>query len=118
MTIEQLVNKWFEVWERGDFENIPVSKNFSHTSPYGTINGKSTYLNLIKDNKDQFLGHTFVIHDMISEDNKACVHYSAIKEDFKLNVSEWHYSKNNLIEKIIAHYHIGNIREDKQLNNL
>ncbi|WP_299552007.1 nuclear transport factor 2 family protein [Seonamhaeicola sp.] len=116
MTTQQLVNKWFDVWERGDFENIPVSDNFSHTSPFGTISGKKAYLALVSLNKEQFLGHDFIIHDIISENNKACVRYTAVKGDFRLDVSEWHYCNNNLIEKIIAHYHIGEIREDKQLN--
>jgi hypothetical protein len=115
MTTEQLVNKWFDVWEQGDFENIPVSDNFSHTSPFGTINTKKSYLALVRLNKDQFLGHDFIIHEFISEVNKACVRYTAVKGDFKLDVSEWNYCSNSLIEKIVAYYHIGDIRENMLL---
>ena len=35
--------------------------------------------------------------------------------DFKLDVSEWYYFKNKLIDKIIAYYHIGELREDRKL---
>ena len=39
--IKDLVKKWFEVWENGDFQNIPVTEDFKHTSPFGTIDGKA-----------------------------------------------------------------------------
>lgn len=115
MTTEQLVNKWFDCWEHGDFENIPVSDNFSHISPYGIIKTKKSYLALVRLNKDQFLGHDFIIHDILADGDKACVRYTAVKGNFKLDVSEWHYCNENLIEKIVAYYHIGDIRADKKL---
>ena len=83
MTPQQLLNKWFDCWEQGDFENIPVADNFSHISPFGTINTKKSYLALVTLNKEQFLGYDFIIHDIISEGKKACVRYTAVKGDFK-----------------------------------
>ena len=45
--------------------------------------------------------------------------YTAKQEDFELEVTEWHYVKNNLIQKIIAYYNIpGEIREDRKLEEL
>ncbi len=117
MSPKQLVKNWFDKWEEGDFLNLPISENFSHTSPYGTINGKEQYIKLVEANKDKFLGHRFGIHDEIYEKNRACVRYTAIKENFSLDVSEWHYCKNGLIEKIIAYYNIeGEISEERKLS--
>lgn len=117
MDSKELVKKWFKKWEEGDFYNLPVSESFKHTSPFGTIDGKDAYLKLVEANKDKFLGHRFVIQDEIYEENKACVRYTAIQEDFNLDVSEWYYIKDNLIELIVAYYHIGEIREDRKLSN-
>jgi len=87
--------------------------------PYGTIEGKSSYMNLIEANKDKFLGHRFEIQDILADGDKACVRYTAIQNDFRLEVSEWHYVKNGLIENIIAYYNIpGEIREDRKLKSL
>ena len=112
-----LVNEWFERWENGEFMNLPLSEDFIHTSPYGTIEGKKAYIDLIVANIDKFLGHRFEIHDAIYEKNKACIRYTAIKENFSLDVSEWHYVQEGKIEKVVAYYNIeGEISEERKLS--
>ena len=96
---------------------MPISENFKHTSPFGTINGKKEYVNLVEANKDKFLGYRFEIQDEIYDKDKACVRYTAVQGDFELDVSEWYYEKNDLIESIVAYYHIGEIREERKLSN-
>lgn len=111
-----LVKKWFESWTEGDFHSLPVSDTFKHTSPFGTIHGKKAYLDLIEANRDKFLGYYFKIHDEIYGDDRASVRYTGQQgNDFSLDVSEWYYFKNGLIEEIIAYYHIGEIRDDRKL---
>ena len=111
MKLNQLVDAWFAKWESGDFLNLPITENFEHTSPYGTISGKQHYLNIVASNKDKFLNHKFEIHDRIIGNDSACVRYTAIQEGFRLDVSEWYYPGNGLIEKIIAYYNIEPNRE-------
>lgn len=116
MNPEEQVTEWFEKWENGDFFNLPISENFCHTSPFGTIQGKKSYLDLVSQNKDKFLGYKFEILDKIFNKESASVRYIAKQgNDFTLNVSEWYYFNNGLIEKIIAYYHIGDIKEDRKL---
>jgi len=117
MNLKALVKEWFEKWEAGDFQDLPIAENFKHTSPFGTINGKKEYIDLVEANKDKFLGYRFEIHDEIYDERKGCVRYTAIQGDFHLDVSEWYYAKNDLIEEIVAYYHIGEIREDRELSN-
>lgn len=118
MTPKDLVNQWFEKWTSGDYLHLPLADNFRHTSPFGTIDGKEKYLEQVRKNEDKFLGQTFEIHDGIYEVDKACVRYTARQgHDFSLDVSEWYYVKDNLIEEIISFYHIGEIREDRQIEN-
>ncbi len=117
MDIEVLVNTWFDRWEKGDFHHLPISENFKHTSPFGTINGKDEYISLVEKNKDKFLGYHFKIQEQLFDSHKACVRYKAIQGDFSLDVSEWYYIEGNLINEIIAHYHIGEIRNDRKLSN-
>lgn len=118
MNSKYLVKKWFEVWENGDFLNLPISNNFVHTSPFGTIESKKSYLDLVESNKDKFLGYSFEIHDIIYEPEKACVRYTARQgKDFSLDVSEWYYFNETQITKIIAYYHIGEIRTERELKD-
>lgn len=111
-----LVKEWFHKWEVGIYQDLPIAEDFQHTSPFGTISGKSTYLQIVRENEDKFLGHTFEILDELYGENKACICYRAVKGDHQLEVSEWQYFQGDLIQKIVAHYHIGEIREERKLN--
>ncbi|MBR9922546.1 MAG: nuclear transport factor 2 family protein [Bacteroidetes bacterium] len=117
MSLKTRITDWFNKWESGDFLNLPLAEDFSHTSPFGTITGKEAYLDLVKANREKFLGHTFEIHDILEGDNAACVRYTSKQADgYSMDVSEWHYFKDGKIQKIHAYYHIGEIREDRQLS--
>ncbi|WP_186756600.1 nuclear transport factor 2 family protein [Echinicola salinicaeni] len=119
MEAQKVSKKWFQLWELGKFRNLPITEDFTHSSPYGIIEGKQAYLNLVEANKDKFLGHRFDIHDSLYCSDKSCIQYTAIQDDFKLEVTEWHYLKDRLIHKIKAYYNIpGDIREDRKLENL
>ncbi|WP_036381465.1 nuclear transport factor 2 family protein [Muricauda sp. MAR_2010_75] len=116
MNSKELISDWFRKWETGDFYNLPVTDNFKHTSPFGTINGKKAYLNLVEQNRDKFLGYQFKLHDALYGNNNACVRYTGTQGDFSLEVSEWYYMKGGLIKEIVAYYHIGEIAEDRKLS--
>ena len=117
MNEKELVKTWFNCWKNDNYINLPITNEFIHTSPFGTIKGKKEYLNLINNNKDKFLGYTFKIVDEIYSKNSACIRYIAIQGDFNLEVSEWYYFKDKLINKIVAYYHIGEIRSDRKLTS-
>ncbi len=117
MKSKELIEKWFALWKSGDFENLPITDDFRHTSPFGTISGKAAYLELVRKNKDKFLGYVFDLHDGLYDDDRACVRYTGRQgDDFSLDVSEWYYLNDGLIQEIVAYYHIGEIREDRVLN--
>lgn len=110
-----LVACWFACWESGDIEQLPVTEDFCHTSPFGKIEGKEAYLALVNNNREKFLNHKFDIIDAMYEPQKACIRYLAKQPDFQLAVTEWHYCSDGLIREIVAYYHIGDIRKDRQL---
>ena len=116
MTAELLVRLWFDCWEHGNFEALPIAPEFKHTSPYGTIENRNSYLEIVRANRDKFLGHRFEIHDIFYDSDRVCVRYSALKKNFRLEVSEWHYIKSGMIQEIIAYYNIeGEISEERKL---
>ncbi len=116
MKLKNIVEDWFAKWRSGDFRNLPITEKFKHTSPFGTIEGSKAYMDLVQNNRDKFLGYTFEIHDEIYGAQHACVRYTARQgEEFSLDVSEWYYFQGDQIEEIIAYYHIGEIREERKL---
>ncbi len=102
---------------RRRFSSITHNWNFKHSSPFGKINGKKEYINLVEENLGKILGYRFEIQDEIYEENRACVSYKAIQGDFILEVREWYFVKNNLIGEIVAYYNISEIREDRKLSS-
>ena len=118
MELSGIIHRWYELWEKGDFSALPLHDAFEHHSPFGMIAPKERYLSLVAENKDKFLGYTFKIHDKIIGDNSACVRYTARQgKELEIEVSEWFYFENGLIRKIHSYYHIGEIREDRKLDD-
>ncbi len=114
----ELVHEWFEKWDEGDFLNLPLTDDFRHTSPYGTIEGKRNYFDLVIPNKDKFLGNEIRLHDELYEGNRGCVRYTITNPAFTMEVSEWLYIKDGQISEIIAYYNIeGEISESRKLKN-
>jgi len=111
MRIQELVHQWFELWKTGNFEALPLAEDFTHTSPYGTLNSKAEYFTLADANREAFLGNTFEIHEMLFDKNRACIRYTMKSPTGTLEVSEWIYEKDGLISKIIAYY---NLEEERK----
>ena len=110
MSIQELVHTWFELWKTGEFESLPLSENFTHTSPYGTVKSRAAYFALAAANREAFTGNTFDIHEMLFDKNRACIRYTMNSPTGTLEVSEWIYETNGLISKIIAYY---NLQEER-----
>ena len=107
--MKELIDGWFEAWESGNYRAIPVTDHFTHTSPFGTVEGKAEYLALVEANEDSFLGFRFEIHDQLHGDGVACVRYTARKGDFSLDASEWFLGGDHGIETIISYYNVGDV---------
>lgn len=119
MEIKRLTRKWFEIWDKGNFRDIPVHDDFQHSSPYGTVSGKATYLELVESNRDKFLGNQFIFHDQIFEGERACIRYTMQSFAFSMEVSEWIYSREGLISKIVSYYNIdGELSHDRKLSRI
>ncbi len=75
MNNETLVRHWFEHWEEGNFMDLPLTNEFTHTSPFGVIQGKDSYLNIVESNREKFLGYQFDIKDELHGESSSCVRY-------------------------------------------
>lgn len=105
--MKTLVNKWFKCWENGTYQDIPVTDTFRHYSPYGLIEGRTGYLDLVESNKDMFLENRIERLDELYENDRSCIRYRIINPDFEMEVSEWIYAEDGLIAEIHAYYHVG-----------
>ena len=43
-----LAKIWIEAWNQGEPDKIPLAEGFTHTSPFGQVPGRQTYLEWVK----------------------------------------------------------------------
>ena len=39
MNSKEIIDKWFQCWNSGQYRKVPITDQFEHTSPFGTIEG-------------------------------------------------------------------------------
>lgn len=105
-----IVEQWFECWRSGDTDNLPIADDFTHTSPFGTIEGKERYLEIVAKNKQDFLGNTLTVIKQINEGDNVCVQFEQSNKNtgLEMTVCEWYELEGNIIKSIRSFYNIGN----------
>lgn len=104
------VKKWFSCWNSGDIDNLPLTDDFRHTSPFGVIETRRRYLEIVNRNKQAFLGNKLTVIKYIADGNNACVHFRQTREDdpeFEMDVCEWYVVDGERISQIESFYNIG-----------
>ncbi|WP_353777713.1 nuclear transport factor 2 family protein [Winogradskyella sp. 3972H.M.0a.05] len=109
-TINPIVKKWIECWSNGNIEDLPITEDFSHTSPFGTITPKSKYMDIVLKNREDFLDNTLTVIKQIEEGNNVCVQFEQKNANtgLEMSVCEWYSIEGNLIKEIRSYYNIGN----------
>ena len=104
------VARWFSCWNTGAIDDLPITDDFRHTSPFGTIQTKARYLEIVNKNRDAFLGNKLtVLRQMVDGDN-VCVQFRQTREDdpgFEMIVCEWYVVDGDRIREIESFYNIG-----------
>ncbi len=111
LKLHAVVAKWFACWEFGKIEELPITEDFSHTSPFGTIRTKEKYLEIVRKNKENFLGNKIRVLQQIKEGNNICVRFSQnnAMTGLSMEVCEWYVIENDeRIREINSYYNIGN----------
>ena len=108
--IDPVVAKWIACWQSGDIDNLPITDDFKHSSPFGTIDGKKRYLEIVNKNKKDFLGNTLTIVNQIKQGNNVCVQFEQKNANTGLEmlVCEWYQLDGDNIKEIQSFYNIGN----------
>lgn len=109
-TIHPIVQKWINCWRTGNIEDLPITDDFCHTSPFGVIDSKAKYLDIVGKNKKDFLGNQLIVLKQIQQGNSVCVQFEQKNANTGLDmmVCEWYELQDNKIKAIRSFYNIGN----------
>lgn len=104
------VAEWFACWNSGTVEDLPITDDFRHTSPFGTIETKARYMDIVNKNRESFLGNQLTVLKQIVDGNHVCVQFRQTREDdpaFEMTVCEWYLLEGDRIKEIESFYNIG-----------
>lgn len=104
------VAQWFDCWNSGNIDDLPLTEDFRHTSPFGVIETRRRYLEIVGKNTEAFLGNKLtLIRQMVAGDN-VCVQFRQTRADdpdFEMVVCEWYVLEGERIREIESFYNIG-----------
>lgn len=72
MSAGELARQWIEVWDGGDPTTLPLADDFVHESPFGRLEGREPYLDVVRPLAEQNVVSLHV-RDVLSEGDRACV---------------------------------------------
>ena len=110
--VHPVVDKWLSCWQTGELHDLPILDSFRHTSPFGTIETKQRYLEIVEKNRSDFLGNTLTVFDQIVQGNKVCVQFEQKNANTGLEmvVCEWYTLHANQIKEIRSFYNVGDAK--------
>jgi hypothetical protein len=99
----KLVDSWFEAFRQRDISLLKLTEDFVHTSPYGAIEGRETYLDLVRANEEAFFSPKLEILDVIEGGDRFAVRYLVDSNP----ACDCIYVRDGQISEIFSYYHVG-----------
>ena len=99
----KLVDNWFDAFREKDISKLELAEDFVHTSPFGVIKGRQTYLDMVKENPEAFFSPVLQILDVIEDGDKFAVRYLVNDNP----ACDCIYVRDGLISEIYSYYHVG-----------
>lgn len=99
----KLVDAWFDAFRNKDLSLLELAEDFVHTSPFGEIRGRQTYLDLVRDNAKAFFSPEIEIVDVLACGEKYAVRYLVDGNP----ACDCIYVRDARIARIYSYYHVG-----------
>ena len=102
---KQLAETWFEAFREKDIDKLErtLTEDFVHSSPFGEIQPRQAYLDLVSANPQAFFSPVIEVQDMIADGDKIAVRYLVNKNP----ACDCIYVRDGQIAKIYSYYHYG-----------
>jgi hypothetical protein len=106
---EALARVWIERWNEGTPDLIPLAENFTHSSPYGRVEGRRKYLDWVKPLAKQNVTELKIVRT-IGSANEAVVHFEMQTPAGLIQVCDWVVVENGQITEIHSFYDATELR--------
>lgn len=109
MDAAELARTWIEAWNAGAPEGIPLAEDFCHTSPFGRIEGRETYLEWMRPMTGEG-AVPLTIRRVLGGDEEAVVHYEIGMLSGTVAACDWIRVKEGRITDIHSFYDATDMR--------
>jgi len=104
----RLARAWIEIWDRGDPATLPLADDFVHVSPFGKIEGRGKYLQIVQPMaRDNVV--SLDIRDVIEEGNRACVAFLMKTPSGPVDCCDWVTVADGRIKSVHSYYDSRNL---------
>ena len=100
-----VVDAWFGAFRQKDIEALEslLSEDFAHFSPFGVIEPRHAYIDLVKTNPDAFFNPVIEVQDIFESGEKVAVRYLINGNP----ACDCIYTSGGQVTKIFSYYHFG-----------
>lgn len=85
---KQLAKDWITCWNEGRPDDIPLAADFVHTSPFGRVEGRDTYLEWVKPLSAASVT-SLKIRRIIGDTSDAAIHFEMRTQKATIEVCDW-----------------------------
>ncbi len=103
MDNRQIAESWLQAFRQRDLSGLALAEDFVHTSPYGEIQGRQAYLDLVRQYEEAFFRSTLQVQDLFGSGEKYAVRYLVDGNP----ACDCIYIQEGRIWKIFSYYHLG-----------
>jgi len=99
----RLAREWIEVWGRDDPATLPLADDFVHTSPFGRIEGREKYLEVVRPMAATNVA-ALVVEDVIAEGDRAAITFSMDTPNGPIACCDWLVVADGRIVSVHSYY--------------
>ena len=102
--IDRLTRQWILVWNDGDPATLPLADDFQHTSPYGRIEGREHYLEVVVPMAKENVS-TLTIEDVLVSGSQSVIRYQVAKPGGEtMKACDWLTFENGQLARVWSYY--------------
>jgi SnoaL-like domain len=105
---ERLARAWIDGWNAGLPDDIPLAKNFVHTSPFGTVTGREKYLEWVRPMAAKNVTSLKIIRTLAG-DGESAIWFEMMTPNGLVQVCDWVQTHNGEIIAITSFYDATNL---------
>ena len=98
-----LARLWIEVWDGGDPMTLPLARDFVHVSPFGRIEGRENYLDVVRPMAEANVA-ALRVEDVLAAGDQACVRFSMETPNGPVPCCDWVTVRDGEIASVRSYY--------------